>query len=70
MMDPTQAAPLTMSPTTEAGILPINTVATPGPVIVSPVAVMSVNLAAGKLIFSPENPTVMISYQLILTIPP
>jgi hypothetical protein len=50
-IDPTQAAPLTISPTTDAGNPPIMTVATPGPVIVSPVAVISVTLAAGKLIF-------------------
>ena len=45
---PTQALPLTKSPTTEAGSPSINTFGTPGPVMISPVAVVSVNLAAGN----------------------
>jgi hypothetical protein len=49
---PTQAAPLTRSPTTEAGIPPIKTLGTPGPVMTSPVAVRSVKRAAGKGMFA------------------
>ena len=41
VMAPMHAAPDTMSPTTDAGIPPMSTVGTPGPVMVSPVAVGS-----------------------------
>jgi hypothetical protein len=48
---PVQAAPETESPRQAAGSPPINTVGIPGPVITSPEAVVSVNLAAGNGIF-------------------
>ena len=46
-IDPTQAGPDTKSPTTAAGIPPKSTVGTPGPMIVSPVTVMSPTRATG-----------------------
>jgi hypothetical protein len=49
VIDPWQAAPLTISPTTEAGKFSINTLGTPGPVIGSPVAVISLKRAAGNI---------------------
>ena len=52
VIDPWHAAPATMSPITEAGIFSMSTVGTPGPVMVSPVAVVSVKRAAGKGIFA------------------
>lgn len=45
---PTAAAPDTRSPITAAGCPPINTVGIPGPVIASPVAVISPTRAAGN----------------------
>ncbi len=48
VMDPVHAGPDTRSPITAAGTFSINTVAAPGPVIASPVAVKSPSLAAGK----------------------
>jgi hypothetical protein len=50
---PTQTPPETKSPRTEAGILPIITVGTPGPVIGSPVTVISPTRAAGNISYSP-----------------
>jgi hypothetical protein len=49
-MAPLQALPATLSPTTAAGCPAINTVGTPGPVMASPLAVVSPSRAAGKLI--------------------
>ena len=53
---PVQAAPETRSPTTEAGIFPISTVGTPGPVMASPVTVRSPRRAAGNMLLSPGCP--------------
>ena len=49
---PTHATPDNAFPSTEAGIPPMSTVGTPGPVMVSPVAVVSPTLAAGPGILS------------------
>jgi hypothetical protein len=48
IMGPTAAAPETKSPITAAGCPPISTLGMPGPVIASPVAVISPILAAGN----------------------
>ncbi len=48
VIEPTHTAPETKSPMQEAGSPQISTVGIPGPVMTSPVAVISVNLAAGK----------------------
>jgi hypothetical protein len=47
---PIQTAPETVSTKTDAGMNPIITVGTPGPVIASPVAVISPTRAAGNII--------------------
>ena len=52
-MEPVQIAPETRSPVTAAGWPPTNTLAIPGPVIVSPVAVVSPILAAGNGMLAP-----------------
>jgi hypothetical protein len=55
VIDPTQAAPLTRSPMTDAGIFSIKTLGTPGPVMASPVAVKSPKRAAGNGIYFSFN---------------
>jgi hypothetical protein len=47
-IDPTHTVPDTRSPITDAGIPPIKTVGAPGPVIASPVTVISPTRAAGN----------------------